>query len=134
MPDDAQLQQLLTQLLRAVSPAFGAGGPEKPASRPTNRATDGPVPGEPGSAVMTAAQIEAYAVPRAAAPGGTGADGAGAGGAGAGGAGAGGAGGGAGTAVPGLAVPGVEVPGLAVPGLVALSPRMSMQAVPRRPR
>ncbi len=83
MPDDAQLQQLLTQLLRAVSPAFGAQGPEKPASRPTNRATDGPGPGEPGSVVMTAAQTEAYAVPRAAAPGGTGAGDARAGGTGA---------------------------------------------------
>jgi DNA-binding MarR family transcriptional regulator len=76
MPDDAQLEQLLTQLLRAVSPTFGAQAPEKPASRPAIRAAGGPVPGESGSVVMTAAQTEAYAVPGAARPSGTGASGA----------------------------------------------------------
>jgi DNA-binding MarR family transcriptional regulator len=50
-PDDAQLEQLLTQLLRAVSPAFGAG-------RPGSSGADG--------AAGLAAPPTAYAPPEAA--------------------------------------------------------------------
>jgi DNA-binding MarR family transcriptional regulator len=60
-PDDAQLEQLLTQLLRLVSPALGADGAGTSVTgfRP---------PGESridatGPAVLTAASPEAYALP-----------------------------------------------------------------------
>jgi DNA-binding MarR family transcriptional regulator len=48
VPDDAQLEQLLTQLLRAVSPAFAAARPENGAVRPVG-------------AVLTGSSTPAYA-------------------------------------------------------------------------
>jgi DNA-binding MarR family transcriptional regulator len=62
-PDDAQLEQLLTQLLKLVSPAFAADNTEtagyggKPPGEPR--------PGDPGAAVLAAAPTEAYALPDA---------------------------------------------------------------------
>ena len=56
VPDDAQLEQLLTQLLRAVSPALGAERPRATVAQTAGTEAAGP----------KAAQAEAYAV---AAPG-----------------------------------------------------------------
>ena len=55
VPDDAQLEQLLTQLLRVVSPAFAAGQPaQAPGTGPDGQAAPGAADG------LT--QQEAYAV------------------------------------------------------------------------
>jgi DNA-binding MarR family transcriptional regulator len=63
-PDDAQLEQLLTQLLRAVSPAFGVRSPE---NGPTPRARDGEAAesesGAADTAVLTSSPAQGYAPP-----------------------------------------------------------------------
>jgi len=68
VPDDTQLEQLLTQLLRVVSPALAAG-PADAAPRPGplqagggNDGTDGSGGGAGGGQAGDAAQQEAYAV------------------------------------------------------------------------
>ena len=67
VPDDAQLEQLLTQLLRVVSPALAAERRDAPAGSPPfpadgNDGANGAGDGAAGRQAGEAAQHEAYAV------------------------------------------------------------------------
>jgi DNA-binding MarR family transcriptional regulator len=75
VPDDTQLEQLLTQLLRVVSPALGMQPPDvagrlRPFPAGGGDSTDGPGTGADGGQAGDAAHMEAYAVPGRAAAGG----------------------------------------------------------------